>query len=172
MKGSGVSLSVVFEPLFPDAIVPTRATTRSAGLDLYVHLRNRRVAVRDEHGRPNERETGDGDDASVLLSPGETALLPLGFKATLPDGFEAQIRARSSWAFERGIMLPNAPGTIDADFPDEWRVMLKVCGKSEIVVKHGDRVAQAVLSRFEATTWVRGQVGVSTDRRGGFGSTG
>jgi dUTP pyrophosphatase len=79
---------------------------------------------------------------------------------------------RSSWAFSRGLTLPNAPGTIDADYPDEWMVMLKASDGREAVIRHGDRVAQAVLARYETLPWVEGQVGQATDRTGGFGSTG
>jgi dUTP pyrophosphatase len=112
----------------------------------------------------------DDSQAALELSSGETALVPLGFKAQLPPGFEAQIRMRSSWAFKFGLTLPNAPGTIDADYPDEWMVMMRA--DRDAVIKHGDRIAQAVIARFAAADWIEGSVGQTSDRAGGFGSTG
>jgi dUTP pyrophosphatase len=103
---------------------------------------------------------------------GDVALLPLGFKATLPRGFEAQIRMRSSWAFTRGLTVPNAPGTIDADFPDEWMVLVRASASGVTRIRHGDRVAQAVISQFQTVAWQEGTVQPVTDRAGGIGSTG
>ncbi len=79
---------------------------------------------------------------------------------------------RSSIAFRKGLVLPNAPGTIDADYPDEWLVMMKNDSTSVVIIEHGERIAQVVLNRFEVLDWSAGSVGVSTDRKGGVGSTG
>ena len=98
--------------------------------------------------------------------------MPLGFKARLPDGYEAQVRIRSSIAFKRGLIIPNGPGTIDADYPDESMVMLKNDSPREVVIEHGERIAQIVLARYEVAEWVGGSVGKSTDALGGIGSTG
>ncbi len=90
----------------------------------------------------------------------------------MPHGYEAQIRIRSSMAFRRGLILPNAPGTIDPDYPDEWLVMVKNDSPRVSVVEHGERIAQMVLAKFSALPWTHGSVGQSTDRTGGLGSTG
>lgn len=161
---------VVFEALFDDTRIPSRATAHAAGYDLFVYTRDREIAIRDSQGVPQHR--AGFDDGSILLVPGETALVPLGFKAQVPPGYEAQIRIRSSWAFKRGLILPNAPGTIDADYPDEWMVLVKVAGSAPVTIEHGDRIAQAVLTRFEALPWIPGHVSRISDRAGGFGSTG
>jgi len=108
----------------------------------------------------------------MLLYPGDTALIPTGFKARVPDGFEAQVRIRSSMAFKRGLILPNAPGTIDADYPDEWLIMVQNVSAQPVTIEHGERLAQVILSRFEVVPWVEGEVAITTDREGGFGSTG
>ena len=164
--------AVVFEALYDDVVIPVRATEHSAGYDLHVYLKRREVSVRTASGEEEVRYAGNEDDSGVVLSSGETGLFPLGFKARLPVGFEAQVRMRSSWAYAKGLWLPNAPGTIDADYPDEWMVMLRAGGQGTVRITHGDRVAQAVLSRYEVVPWVPGTVGAVGDRTGGFGSTG
>ena len=113
-----------------------------------------------------------GPEGRLALEPGVIALVPLGFRARLPDGYEAQLRVRSSIAFRKGLVLPNAPGTIDADYPDEWLAMMKNDSGSVVMIEHGERIAQVVLNRFEVLEWSAGSVGLSTDRKGGVGSTG
>jgi dUTP diphosphatase len=164
--------AVTFEPLFQDSRVPSRATHHAAGYDLHVYLKGRQISIRRRDGRESSHECPARDDASVRLRGGEMALLPLGFKARLPAGYEAQIRMRSSWAFRQGLLLPNAPGTIDADYPDEWMVMVLASRDGETSIVHGDRVAQAVLARYDVLPWVEGNVAATTDRVGGLGSTG
>ncbi|MDQ6888440.1 MAG: dUTP diphosphatase [Gemmatimonadota bacterium] len=160
---------VVFELLHPDARVPERATAGSSGYDLRAHLRCRSVRVR---GSAGEETREVGASGALELAAGERALIPLGFKATLPDGIEAQIRLRSSVAFRVGLLIPNAPGTIDPDYPDEWMVMVKNDGAVAVTIRHDERIAQAVLARFEDVAWRAGVVGRTTDRVGGVGSTG
>lgn len=166
---------VVFEKLHADVRAPSRATRESAGYDLRAYLEGRRIRVyRAQSDRTREEEaTGTGEGRLRLaLAPGDRALVPTGLRARLPSGYEAQIRIRSSLALERGLLLPNAPGTIDADYPDEWFVLLQNASPREQVVRHGERVAQAVLKRYETLEWVEGRVGRTTGREGGFGSTG
>jgi len=161
--------AVVFEALYEGVVAPARATEDSAGYDLCAHLKGRAVQVL-AGGMVGERVMDDG--AALVLEPGEVALVPTGFRARLPKGFEAQIRIRSSAAFKKGLTIPNAPGTIDADYPDEWLVMIKNSGGAAARIEHGERIAQAVLARFETAEWKPGKVGTSTDRKGGLGSTG
>jgi dUTP pyrophosphatase len=162
------SLPVVsFEPLYANVEAPARATGEAAGYDLRAHLVARRVRV-SRDGEVTERAA----DGALTLEPGEIALVPLGFRARLPSGFEAQIRIRSSAAFKKGLTLPNAPGTIDADYPDEWLVMLRNSAHAPVRIEHGERIAQVVLARYEVAEWRTGPVTRSTDRTGGLGSTG
>ena len=111
-------------------------------------------------------------DGALTLAPGEKALVPLGFKARLPAGFEAQIRPRSGTSVKTDLVIANAPGTVDADYPDEWCVPVKNGGPAPLVIRHGDRIAQMVIARFEVLDFTTGSVGQTTDRAGGFGSTG
>jgi dUTP pyrophosphatase len=98
--------------------------------------------------------------------------VPLGFKAGLPPGYEAQVRPRSGTSVKTDLVIANAPGTIDSDYPDEWCVPVKNGGTSPLVITHGERIAQVIISRFEALEFSAGTVARSTDRAGGFGSTG
>lgn len=161
--------AVVFEPLFPEVAAPSRATEDSAGHDVRAHLRGRTVRV-SARGAIEERVVGD--DGELVLHPGETALVPLGFRARLPAGYEAQMRLRSSIAFRHSLVMPNAPGTIDADYPDEWLAMLRNIGDAPARIAHGERVAQVVLARYAVLEWREGEVAISTSRTGGLGSTG
>ena len=149
-----------------------RGTAGSAGYDLAAYLAGRTVRIfRD--GTPGERASVESDGTFRLtLAPGEKALVPLGFKARLPDGFEAGIRPRSGTSVKTDLVIVNAPGTVDADYPEEWCVPVKNGGNVPLVIAHGDRIAQMVISRFEAVEFSEGVVVRSTDREGGFGSTG
>ena len=166
------SRSIVVELLHEDAQLPRRATEGSAGYDLFAYVRNRRVRCSDGV-RQWELEARTDDVSSWLeLPPAVMALVPLGFKARLPKGYEAQIRPRSGTTFKRGLQIPNAPGTIDSDFPDEWMVLARNPYAHPIRIDHGERIAQMVLHRYEVLPFARGDVSITTDRAGGFGSTG
>jgi dUTP pyrophosphatase len=163
--------ALTVELLHDDARAPRRATEGSAGYDLCAYVRGRAIKCSDgrrtwvEHAAPADADAFD-------LAAGVTALVPLGFKARLPMGIEAQIRPRSGTTFKKGLAIPNSPGTIDSDFPDEWMVLVKNPTASPIRVEHGERIAQMVLARFEVLAIETGRVEVTTDRIGGFGSTG
>ena len=111
--------------------------------------------------------------SSVMLTPGERALVPTGFCMALPAGYEAQIRPRSGLAFKHGITCLNTPGTIDADYRGEVKILLINHGQKAFKIEHGERVAQMVIApivqaAFETVT------DLSETKRGagGFGSTG
>ncbi len=110
---------------------------------------------------------------SKTLQPGERALIPTGFKMALPDGFEAQIRPRSGLALRYGITMLNTPGTIDADYRGEVKVLAVNHGEQPYTFRHGDRIAQMVIAPVtravirEFTT-----LDETTRGDGGFGSTG
>jgi len=134
----------------------------------YLHGRTIRCV---ERGAARDLELGPAVDG-FTLSPGVTALVPLGFKARLPAGIEAQIRPRSGVALKKGLQIPNAPGTIDSDYPDEWMVIVRNPTDIDIHIAHGERIAQMVLARYEVLPIETGEVGITTTRTGGFGSTG
>lgn len=163
---------IVFEPLHPDVAPPARATAHSAGYDLSAYLTGRTVRVFCD-GVASDRpvETRDGQTVLVLRA-GERALVPLGFRARLPEGIEAQVRPRSGTSLKTDIVIANAPGTIDADYPEEWCVPVRHGGTRELLITHGERIAQMVLARHEVLAFTPGEVKPTTERAGGFGSTG
>jgi dUTP pyrophosphatase len=164
-------MTLIIDLLHDDAQPPTRATEGSAGYDLAAYLRGRVVRCSNGQRLWEAPVVGDGT-SSFTLDAGVTALIPLGFKARLPHGVEAQIRPRSGTSFKKGLQIPNAPGTIDSDFPDEWMVLVRNPTDRPITIEHGERIAQMVLARYEVLPIETGRVGVSTSRVGGFGSTG
>jgi len=164
-------MTITVELLHDDARAPQRATEGSAGYDLCAYVRSRSIKCSDGQRTWTEDPTA-AEGAAFDLAPGVTALVPLGFKARLPVGVEAQIRPRSGTTFKKGLAIPNAPGTIDSDFPDEWMVLVKNPTSMPIRIDHGERIAQMVLARFEVLAIETGRVEVTTDRVGGFGSTG
>ncbi len=130
--------------------IPSYATEHSAGLDL-------RAAV----------------DETITLKPMERALIPTGFIFEIPEGYEGQVRPRSGLALKKGITVLNSPGTIDADYRGEVKVLLINLGKEEVVIKRGDRIAQLIVAPVSRVELVEVEE-VSTTARGGggFGSTG
>lgn len=113
------------------------------------------------------------DGEELVLRPGERAMVPTGLAMALPQGFEAQVRARSGLAAKFGVGVVNAPGTIDADYRGEVKVILINHGTDEFVIRRGERIAQMVVSpvtqaQFEETE----SLDETTRGEGGFGSTG
>ena len=161
--------TIVFEPLQEGVTAPSRATTGAAGYDVRAYLLGRSVRVWRDASEVLQSTDASG---ALALEPDDIALVPLGFRARLPEGYEAQVRLRSSIAFRRGLILPNAPGTIDADYPDEWLVMVRNVSSTRVIIEHGERIAQIILHRYATLAWSTGVVSRSTDRRGGIGSTG
>lgn len=164
--------AIVVELLHDDARLPVRATQGSAGYDLCAYLRARTVDCSDGTRQWSTPAVVEDGEWTLDLPAGAMALLPLGFKARLPAGYEAQVRPRSGAAFKKGLAIPNAPGTVDADFPDEWRVIVRNATTAPLTIAHGERIAQMVLHRYEVLPFVYGAVGRTTERSGGFGSTG
>jgi dUTP pyrophosphatase len=163
---------IVVERLHDDAELPRRATEGSAGYDLFAYLRGQSVACSDGARLWQLSPSHDGGQCSLELPAGVTALIPLGFKARLPSGYEAQVRPRSGTTFKKGLQIPNAPGTVDSDFPDEWRVLVRNATTHPVRIDHGERIAQMVLHRYAVLAFEEGEVGITTSRAGGFGSTG
>jgi len=109
----------------------------------------------------------------ITLNPMARALIPTGLAMALPDGFEAQIRPRSGLALNHGITCLNSPGTIDADYRGEIKVMLINLGTEPFVITRGMRIAQMVVARYVQVTFLPTDTLPTTQRgSGGFGSTG
>jgi len=111
--------------------------------------------------------------AEIVLAPGRRERIPTGFAIALPPGYEAQVRPRSGLALRHGIVLPNAPGTIDADYRGEIQVLLMNQGDEPFAVRRGDRIAQLVVAPVVAVDWQEVASLDATPRgEGGFGHTG
>lgn len=130
--------------------LPTYATPQSAGMDLRANL-----------------------ETPITLRPLERALIPTGLFIALPEGFEAQVRPRSGLAIKKGITVLNTPGTIDADYRGEIKVILVNLSNEDFVVEDGERIAQMVVARHESVDWQPVDALDETSRgAGGFGHTG
>lgn len=109
----------------------------------------------------------------IILEPGRRALVPTGLQMALPKGYEAQIRPRSGLAFRHGITMLNTPGTIDADYRGEVKVLAVNLGEEPFEIRHGDRIAQMVIAPVtQADVQAVADLPGSERGEGGFGSTG
>jgi dUTP pyrophosphatase len=132
--------------------LPRQQTSGAAGVDLYAAL------VISE---------------TVTIAPGRYAMIPTGFAIALPDGYEAQVRPRSGLAAKHGITVLNTPGTIDADYRGEVKVILINHGGEPFEIRRGDRIAQMVVAPVSAVAFTQRETLDETERGGaGFGSTG
>ena len=130
--------------------LPAYETLASAGMDLRAFL-----------------------EFPVTLGPLERTLVPTGLFIELPIGFEAQIRPRSGMALKKGLSLVNTPGTIDADYRGEIKLIVINLSQVPVVIEDGDRVAQMVIARHERVEWTAVDTLEETTRgAGGFGHTG
>ena len=144
--------AIKIKKLKPDVPVPHYMSSGAAGFDISAYL-------------PGEQE--------ITIGSGRMGIMPTGLAFEVPEGFEAQVRPRSGLAFKYGISIVNSPGTIDSDYRGEVKVCLINFGDTPFTVRHGDRIAQVVLSevpsfRIEMTDEL------SDTERGdsGFGHTG
>ena len=115
-------------------------------------------------------------DQPLVLRPLERAAVPCGFAMALPEGYEAQIRARSGLALQHGIGMVNAPGTIDADYRGEVKVLLVNFGHADFTITRGMRIGQMIVAPLTRATWQEAErvedLPASQRGSGGFGSTG
>ena len=165
-------VDVVIERLHEDVVLPARATQGSAGYDVRAYLKQRTVKHSDGATQGERAAAHDAGEWGVTLAPGEMALIPLGFRTRLPAGIEAQVRPRSGQAFKHALAIPNAPGTVDADYAEEWQVIVRNDAPIARRIVHGERIAQVVFARYAEIALCEGPVRRSTERAGGFGSTG
>jgi dUTP pyrophosphatase len=143
-------LKIQRRPGTEDLPLPQYMTPHSAGLDLHA-----------------------ANDKPVTIAPGDVKLIPTGLFLEIPPGYEGQVRARSGLALRHGLLLPNAPGTIDADYRGELQVILGNCGREPYTVTRGMRFAQLVIKKVEhVQVEVVGELAESSRGSGGFGHTG
>lgn len=130
--------------------LPQYATGSSAGVDLRANI-----------------------DSAIILRSLERAIVPTGLFIELPAGYEAQIRPRSGLAAKNGLTVLNSPGTIDADYRGEIKVILVNLSKEDFTINDSERIAQMVIAKHEQAEWVEVQELIDTERgTGGFGHTG
>ena len=141
-----MKVQIVNKSAYP---TPAYATEKSAGMDLKANI-----------------------DTPIVLGPLERAMVPTGLYIALPDGTEAQVRPRSGLAAKHGISVLNAPGTVDADYRGEVKVILVNLSNDPFTVNPGERIAQLVVARYEKVEWDEVDVLDETERgEGGFGHT-
>ncbi len=130
--------------------LPLYSTRQSAGMDLRADL-----------------------PEPLILRPLERILIPTGLFIQLPDGYEAQVRPRSGLAINKGVTVLNSPGTIDADYRGEIKIILINLSQEDFVINNGERVAQMVISSYRQVEWERVEILDESERgEGGFGHTG
>ncbi len=130
--------------------LPAYATEGSSGMDLRAHI-----------------------ESAIMLQPLERRLIPTGLFIELPDGFEAQVRPRSGLAIKQGITCLNSPGTVDADYRGELKIVLINLSNEPQVLHPGDRIAQMVIQKVEKVTLVQvHEISSTTRGEGGFGHSG
>lgn len=130
--------------------LPAYATTGSAGMDLMAYI-----------------------EAPITLQSLERQLIPTGLFIELPDGYEAQVRPRSGLAVKYGLTCLNSPGTIDADYRGEIKIILVNLSKDPHTIQPGDRIAQMVIGKAEQIGWeLVTEIGETVRNHGGFGHTG
>ena len=134
-----------------DNNLPAYETSSSAGMDLRAYL----------------------PEGPITLKPMQRTLVPTGLFMEIPEGYEGQVRPRSGLAAKHGITVLNSPGTIDADYRGEIKVILVNLSKEPFVINRGERIAQMVIARYEKIEWEQVcELSDSERGEGGFGSTG
>lgn len=133
-----------------DIPLPSYATSGSAGMDICAAV-----------------------DKPLVVRPGETVLVPTGFRMELQPGYEAQVRPRSGLAIKHSVGILNTPGTIDSDYRGEVKIILTNFGKDNFTIHRGDRIAQLVIAQYVRAVWEEVE-NINTTQRGegGFGHTG
>lgn len=148
-----ITVEIAWLPHGQGLEIPSYQTSHSAGMDLQAA-----VVV------------------PVTIAPLQRVLIPCGFVMAIPDGHEVQIRPRSGLALKNGITLPNSPGTIDADYRGELKIIMINLGSEPFTITRGMRIAQMVIAPVTRTTWKQvdspEKLSSTTRGTGGFGSTG
>lgn len=133
-----------------DLPLPAYATAQAAGMDVVAAI-----------------------DDPIIMNAGDIAMVPTGLSIALPTGYECQVRPRSGLAAKNGVTVLNAPGTVDADYRGEIKVILINHGKAPFTIERGMRIAQLVIARYEHAAWtVCTELDETSRGTGGFGSTG
>jgi len=150
MNSNEITIEIMQLPGNEDLPLPTYETLHASGMDI-------RAAITEP----------------VTLDPGIRMAVPTGLCVAIPPGYEAQVRPRSGWAMRDGITMINAPGTIDADYRGEIKVLLVNLGNAPVAINRGDRIAQMIIAPVMQVNWKKTDALSDTERgSGGFGHTG
>ena len=145
-----IGVEILKLPHGADIATPSYETQASAGMDLPAAI-----------------------DQDLMLAPGERALVPTGFSIALPEGYEAQIRPRSGLAYKNGVTVLNSPGTVDADYRGEVKVLLINHAAEAFTITRGMRIAQMIIAPVTQAVWQDvSELSETVRGAGGFGSTG
>lgn len=151
--------------------LPEYKTILSSGMDLKADLTNPDRIIRK--GGMGFNSVDSIEKTQITLYPNSRVIIPTGIYLEIPKGYEAQIRPRSGQSFKKGFILPNSPGTIDADYRGEVGVIIANYTGKSIQIKHGERIAQMVFAKVEQIEWDEVDTLKDTERgEGGFGHTG
>jgi len=143
-------IKIQIKKVSSSVLIPKYETSGSSGMDLAAYI-----------------------EKNIIISPGEKALVPTGFSLSIPIGYEVQIRPRSGLAAKKNITVLNTPGTIDADYRGEIKVILINLGKEKFIIKNGERIAQMIVCPVVQADFEEVKELSDTARgSGGFGSTG
>lgn len=143
-------IDVKFRRLSPLATLPAYQSAHAAGMDLHAAM-----------------------SEAIVLLPGAIVAVPLGFSVEIPVGYEGQVRPRSGLATKHGVTVPNAPGTVDADYRGEMKVALINLGSAPFTIEPNMRIAQLVFSQVAHASWQEvDELSATARGSGGFGSTG
>lgn len=141
---------VKIKKLHDEAVVPEYQTDGAAGCDAHA------ICI----------------GGQLRVDAGQVVMIPIGVSVEIPEGYEMQVRSRSGLA-SRGVFVANSPGTVDCDFRGEVKVLIYNANEGPIFIKHGDRVAQFVVSPVKQVSWsVEEELGETERGEGGFGHTG
>ncbi len=141
-------INIKFKKLDSNSIIPEYMSNFASGADIYA-------------------------SEELVIEPGAIKLVSTGFSMAIPEGFEGQIRPRSGLALKHGISVLNSPGTIDSDYRGEVKVILINMGKEAFTIKHGDRIAQLVITEVaRASFQIVDDLDETQRNKGGFGHTG
>jgi len=169
-----------FYQIYNNAQLPSYATEQAACFDIRAHLIDAQGITRHLQG-VNEVGSSHYEFATALdggavyvIKPGYTMLIPTGLIAVMPNNYSLRIHLRSSMALKRGLYLPNGEGVIDSDYFEELYMMVKNGSKTDVEIVHGERICQGEwvpVTQFPITS-IHTRPQKSTNREGGFGSTG
>ena len=158
---------MTYELPFDDAYEPYHASSPTDRVILELQMYGHRPNQDEPDPRPLP------DDETLTIGPGRRAMVPCGFAFALPQGYEAQIRPRSGLAAKYGVTVLNSPGTVDADYRGEVKVLLINLGDETFEVRRGDRIAQMIVAPVSSVRLVVSDALDQTERGpGGYGSTG